>query len=827
MPRGELALLAAGLIVSLALAEGLVRLWAPGSDAGGYAPVRTDGPERRPINSQGYRDIEREIPRPEGVRRVLCLGDSFTWGAGVLFDDAWPQRLERALSRGRGQRWEAVVLAEPGFNAVQLASRLESEGLPYDPDVVVFAWVLNDAEDLDSAETRRAADWVAEGQRRTPSASSLSRARSALVRLVRSRLEATRQNRERIRNFRSYYERLPRLGGGAAGVEDDGGALPRSKGIPLIVGIFPLFGNPLDEGYPFAEEHAQVARAAAERGGARRGPAALVPRLRWEILVVDGPRDEHPNEIAHRIAAQALAKAVDEVVPRDRVAGHEGAVDRPAPRGRARSPRRPRAPHHVRQRRHLRRGRAPARGVHPPDPRRPPAEPRAAAARQAARGGGAPAGSARWSRPTTWPGGPGRQWEFGRRFLYVWNDADQLLLLGRLPILGLTLILIAAVALAHPAPRRAPPPVSWPSPWRSCRPSCWPTAPSSPPTWPSRCSSSSPSPPSIGSPSAPPGVACSRPVSRPGPPSPPKFSGLVLGPILLVLAALVVAGDRPPESALVGLPRPVPGAAARIRLVLFLLVGIGCLALFVVWASYGFRGALSPDAAVRASQRVALESPPTPWQRSLVGAAEAGLIPEDYARGLLFVMTHSQARRTFLGGRLSDHGFALYFLVTFLLKTPIPLLLLVLLALARIPRLPPRTVAVVWAPVADLRGAHRGTRPPDRAPAPPAAPAVPPRGRGRGRGLPRPMAAARGGRPRLRPHGVVHGGHARQPPAPPRLLQRARRRPLSGLAPAGGLEPRLGAGPEAAQGLDGGPRGGGGQAVVLRQRLSELLRDPR
>jgi hypothetical protein len=45
----------------------------------------------------------------------------------------------------------------------------------------------------------------------------------------------------------------------------------------------------------------------------------LLPRfrgLRWELLVVDGPRDEHPNEIAHRIAAQALVKAVDGVVPR-------------------------------------------------------------------------------------------------------------------------------------------------------------------------------------------------------------------------------------------------------------------------------------------------------------------------------------------------------------------------------------------------------------------------------------------------------------------------------------------------------------------------------
>jgi len=312
VPRGEIALLAAGLLVSLALAEGLVRLWTPAADTGGYAPVRTDGRERRPINSRGYRDLEREIPKPEGVRRVLCLGDSFTWGAGVLFEDAWPQRLERALSRDRGRRWEAVVVAEPGYNAAQLAARLETEGFPYDPDVVVYAWVLNDAEDLDSAEARRGADWVSEEER---GESLLDR--SALVRLVRGRLRATRHNRERIDNFRSYYaDDYPGWQAARQALRTMGG-LCRARGVPFVVGIFPLFGNPLDESYPFVQEHEKVAQAAGESGALVVDLLPWFRGLRWELLVVDGPRDEHPNEIAHRIAAEALARAVDEVVPRE------------------------------------------------------------------------------------------------------------------------------------------------------------------------------------------------------------------------------------------------------------------------------------------------------------------------------------------------------------------------------------------------------------------------------------------------------------------------------------------------------------------------------
>jgi hypothetical protein len=37
--------------------------------------------------------------------------------------------------------------------------------------------------------------------------------------------------------------------------------------------------------------------------------------LRWELLVVDGVNDEHPNEIAHRIAANVILHALDDVVP--------------------------------------------------------------------------------------------------------------------------------------------------------------------------------------------------------------------------------------------------------------------------------------------------------------------------------------------------------------------------------------------------------------------------------------------------------------------------------------------------------------------------------
>ena len=319
--RAEVTLLLASIVVALLLAEVGVRLVGSGGGGSGYAPLHTGRRDRLPVNALGYRDLDRVQPKPEGVRRAVCLGDSFTWGVGVLFDDAWPQRIERTLSRSRGERWEAVNLAEPGMNAVQYASRLESEGWGYGPDVVVLGWVMNDSEDEDAAEARRAVDW-AEEQQRERSATEAFLDRSALVRLVRTRVTATVENRRRITGYRSMYADDNKGWAAARRALAAMGGMCRAHGVPFVVVIFPLFANPLDARYPFADLHAKVAQAAGEAGAK---VVDLLPRyasVDWRLLVVDGTNDEHPNEIAHRIAAQAIARAVDEVVARPAAPAH-------------------------------------------------------------------------------------------------------------------------------------------------------------------------------------------------------------------------------------------------------------------------------------------------------------------------------------------------------------------------------------------------------------------------------------------------------------------------------------------------------------------------
>src|ERR1044071_4936918 len=117
--RAEILLLAASVLLVLLAAElGLRALRAADPQPTGYAPVNTNRRGMRPRNALGYRDHDRPPAKPPGVRRVVSLGDSFAWGASVEFEDAYPQRLERGLSRRRRERWEVVNLALPGMNSV-------------------------------------------------------------------------------------------------------------------------------------------------------------------------------------------------------------------------------------------------------------------------------------------------------------------------------------------------------------------------------------------------------------------------------------------------------------------------------------------------------------------------------------------------------------------------------------------------------------------------------------------------------------------------------------------------------------------------------------
>ncbi|MFT4648260.1 MAG: lysophospholipase L1-like esterase [Glaciecola sp.] len=100
------------------------------------------------INSLGFRDPERTYAKPAGVKRVLVLGDSVTWGWGVDNGERFSDLLEARL----GEEVQVLNMGVPGYGTGQQFWNLEKFGWRYEPDAVVLCLVLNDVLEAEMIE---------------------------------------------------------------------------------------------------------------------------------------------------------------------------------------------------------------------------------------------------------------------------------------------------------------------------------------------------------------------------------------------------------------------------------------------------------------------------------------------------------------------------------------------------------------------------------------------------------------------------------------------------------------------------------------------------
>ena len=159
-----------------------------------------------------------------------------------------------------------------------------------------------------------------------------------------------------------------------------------------------------------------------------------------------------------------------------------------------------------------------------------------------------------------------------------------------------------------------------------------------------------------------------------------KFSTGALFPILILLSVGVILAPHAIELRLTGVP-PIYVASRKRKLCILLaaLIGMGLLAYAMIWAAYRFR---YEEVVLPGQQHEApwhqVFSQPSWSKQTILWLKEAKLLPEAYLFGLASVL-QSTRRVAFLMGEIGD-GWWYFFILTFLLKTPLPLLLLVALA---------------------------------------------------------------------------------------------------------------------------------------------------
>jgi lysophospholipase L1-like esterase len=99
-------------------------------------------------NSQGLRDYEYTIRKARNTTRIICLGDSVTFGQGVNLSDSFSKVLERKLNLNSTRRYEVLNFGVFGYGTLNELELLERKALNYSPDIVVLMMLDNDYQNI-------------------------------------------------------------------------------------------------------------------------------------------------------------------------------------------------------------------------------------------------------------------------------------------------------------------------------------------------------------------------------------------------------------------------------------------------------------------------------------------------------------------------------------------------------------------------------------------------------------------------------------------------------------------------------------------------------
>jgi hypothetical protein len=264
------------------------------------------------LNAMGFRDREFE-PKPEGVRRLVIVGDSFTYGHGLPEAKSYPRQLEALLRAARpGERVEVYDAAGGGHDLARIAPIAAGVLERLEPDVLVYGYFLNDplrptAGYGDGIEPMLDTGWLHReraGFRFSLGGSAHSAPR--LVELVRGFFESRRLERATLAWYRRIHE--PARWAATGQTIETLARLAAERGTRFVLLVLPIIWK-LDGDYPLAEVHARIA-AHARQHGIEVLDALPVLRGHADAELMLHPRDRHPNPTYARLVAEALAAAL-------------------------------------------------------------------------------------------------------------------------------------------------------------------------------------------------------------------------------------------------------------------------------------------------------------------------------------------------------------------------------------------------------------------------------------------------------------------------------------------------------------------------------------
>lgn len=261
-------------------------------------------------NSDGLRDYEYTIEKPPGTRRIIFLGDSFTFGMGVRIEDTYVKQLEDILSSSSSSgRWEVMNLGLSGFNAAQEVEFLVEKGLKYKPDIVVVVYFFNDPDCPSRTNLGDTNDTVYKIRDFLLGPSYLAEAERQQVRTylesegLLDRLQALQSfSGNQIEAYHLFHY-LPRYWSCVTGAYNRLMELKLQNNFEVVVAVMPIVGLPWDK-YTFRRLHAFVGGEISQFPFHYIDLLPILEKFRGDQLRC--PTSAHTNAAANRIVAEAL-----------------------------------------------------------------------------------------------------------------------------------------------------------------------------------------------------------------------------------------------------------------------------------------------------------------------------------------------------------------------------------------------------------------------------------------------------------------------------------------------------------------------------------------
>jgi lysophospholipase L1-like esterase len=256
------------------------------------------------INSDGFRG--EDLYREKDSRRVLFLGDSYTFGWAVEQDQVLSESAQRVLAAPPyNMEIQAYNLGVPGYNTFQEYHLLNQVVDRYAPDMVVLGYVLNDAEPQQSVPQRPSVRY--------------KYVTSWMFAYLKEQINYYIFDGKPVLNtgvvdvLADY--RTPIQENGPAWAESrqafaDLAALCQERDIPFVVLIYPDYTQEFDDTYLYQTIHQEVVEWADKSGVRTVDLLNYVKGKDAKNYRVEG--DGHPNGRTFAEAAQLLAPLIYE-----------------------------------------------------------------------------------------------------------------------------------------------------------------------------------------------------------------------------------------------------------------------------------------------------------------------------------------------------------------------------------------------------------------------------------------------------------------------------------------------------------------------------------